>query len=77
MRAKIIGNRIRLRDLKIGKIAVDENNTIYTKVYVPDPKEVRTMFIKLTDLTDQYNDMIRDSTIVRELTSGEQVVIEI
>jgi hypothetical protein len=77
MEVKIVGNRIRLKDLEIGKIAVDENSVAYTKVYVTDPKEVRTMFLKLNDLSNQYNDMIRGDTTVRELTPGESVVLTI
>jgi len=77
MEVKIVGNRIRLKELEVGKIAVDKNNVAYTKVYVPDPKEQRTMFLKLGSLNNQYNDMIRDDTIVRELTSGESVVLVI
>ena len=77
MEVKIVGNRIRLNDLEIGKIAVDDNGTVYTKVYVPDPKEQRTMFLRFNSLNNQYNDMIRGDTVVRELTSGESVVIVI
>lgn len=75
MEVKIVGNRIRLKDLEVGNIAIDERNVAYTKVYVPDPKEQRTMFLKLGDLKNQYNDMISDSTLVRVLAPGESVMI--
>jgi len=77
MEVKIVGNRIRLKDLEVGKIAVDDNGVIYTRVYVPDPTEVRRMFLKINVLNNQYNDMIRDDTLVRVLTAGEKVVIVI
>ena len=77
MEVTIVGNRIRLNDLEIGKIAVDDNGTAYTRVYVPDPKEQRTMFLRLDSLANQYNDMIRGSTVVRELTPEEKVLITI
>lgn len=75
MKVTIVGNRFRLNDLKVGKIAVDDKERVYTRVYVPDPKERRTMLIHLDDLSCQYNDLIRGDTIVRELAAGEKVLI--
>jgi len=77
MNVTITGNRIRLNDLDVGKLAADNNGVVYTRVYVTDPKEVRTMLLKLNCLDNQYNDMIREDTVVRELTPGESVVIKI
>jgi hypothetical protein len=77
MKVTIVGNRIHLNDLEIGKIAVDKDSKVYTKVYVPDPNEQRTMFLRLDSLANQYNDMIRGDTIVRELSAGESVLIKI
>ena len=77
MKVTVVGNRIRLNDLRVGGIAVDNDGKVYTKVYVPDPKEQKTMFLRLDQLSCQYNDLVRGDMTVRELTAGESVLIKI
>ncbi len=77
MKVQVIGNRIRLKDLRAGQIAVDNDGKVYTRVYAPDCEKISTMLVRLDQLDCQYNDLIRDDTPVRELIKGEQVVLEI
>lgn len=77
MKVQVVGNRIRLKDLRAGKIAVCNEGKVYTRVYTPDCEKANTMLIRLDQLDCQYNDMIKGHTPVRELTEGEQVVLEI